>query len=139
VLQFKLSAAPGKRSTKFAVGSANIALTADNRDRTGHPFTFGVVTHDFGLARITAGYGFQKGNDAAFVGLDKWLAPMGTDLQLRGDLIETDGGSNQMGSLGFLWVFHRYFALEAWGSQQIDGGTPVWTLKLNIVHNFKER
>lgn len=138
VFQFKLSAAPGKGATKLAVGTANVALTGNSRDRTGHPFTFGVVTHDFELARITAGYGFQKSNDAAFLGLDKRLAVAGTELQLRGDVIETEGGSDQTGSLGFLWVFHSHLALEAWGSQEFDGGTPVWTLKLNIAHSFKE-
>ena len=49
-----------------------MAVTSEDRLRGGEPFSYAVLTHDFSLVRLHAGYGLQtERNNAAFFGVDK--------------------------------------------------------------------
>jgi hypothetical protein len=137
VFQAKLATKPWEYMPALALGATNIAVTDHDRDRTGDPFKFVVLTQDLLWLNATAGYGFQPDNDAAFFGLDRWFELADTGLQLRGDVTQIEDGKEWKGSLGFLWVFWDHLAIETWGSQRFDGGDIVWTIKLDLIGNYK--
>ena len=116
--------------------SANLAVTGNDRDRAGQPFTYAVLTHDFTAFRAHVGYGFQRKGAAAFVGIDKTVKVGGRDLMLRSDLVQIDDRSQWLGSAGFLLVLHKNWVLEAWASQPTERGEARFTLKLNYVMKY---
>ncbi|MGI8889708.1 MAG: hypothetical protein ACR2G0_02855 [Chthoniobacterales bacterium] len=71
VVQAKVAYPLGEHLPTLAGGVANLAFTDHQRDRSGQPFGYGVLTEDFGFLRVTAGCGVQDGDKLPFVGLDK--------------------------------------------------------------------
>lgn len=71
VLQAKVAYPLGDHLPTVAGGVANLAFTDHQRDRSGQPFGYGVLTEDLGFLRVTAGCGVQDGDALPFVGLDK--------------------------------------------------------------------
>lgn len=136
VLQFKYALPLGEDLPTVGVGVANLALTSRDRRDVGQPFTFGVLTHDFGSFRGHAGYGFQQDNNAAFFGFDKTIKLFDRDLMLRSDFIQIDDQDQWLGSAGFIYFMHEHFAIESWISQPLQHGEPTFTLKLNLSFAF---
>lgn len=137
VFQAKYSLPFGEGLPTLGVGVANIALTYDDRDRAGDPFTYVVLSHDFdGMFRAHAGYGFQTDNNSVLLGLDKTFKVLERDLVLRTDLIQIADESDWMASFGFLYALHEHVVLESWMSQPFDDGDPIFTVKLNFVLKF---
>ncbi len=84
VLQAKYALPLGEGLPTLGIGVANIALGSDDRDRAGDPFTYVLLTHDFGgLFRAHAGYGFQTDNNSVLLGVDKTFKVLERDLVLR--------------------------------------------------------
>lgn len=73
VVQGKVAYPLGEHLPTIAGGVANLAFTDHQRDRSGQPFGYGVLTEDLGFLRVTAGCGVQDGDALPFVGLDKTL------------------------------------------------------------------
>lgn len=71
VVQAKVAYPLGDHLPTIAGGVANLAFTDHQRDRSGQPFGYGVLTEDLGFLRVTAGCGVQDGDALPFVGLDK--------------------------------------------------------------------
>ena len=134
--QVKYALPLGDKLPALGLGSANLAVTGNDRDRAGQPFTYAVLTHDFTAFRAHVGYGFQRKGDAAFVGIDKTVKVGGRDLVLRSDLVQIDDRSQWLGSAGFLLVLHKNWVLEAWASQPTERGEARFTLKLNYVMKY---
>lgn len=44
-----------------ALGTANLALTEEDRERVGEPFTSAILTYDWGWLRTHTGYAWQAG------------------------------------------------------------------------------
>jgi hypothetical protein len=82
------------------VGVANVALT-DTR-RSAEPFTYGVVTQDFGRLRVHAGYGYQAYGQAG-IGSSSLLA--GVDRTFKGSEpqcgCDSDGAAARVASGGW--------------------------------------
>lgn len=137
VLQGKYSLPFGEGLPTLGLGVANIALTEDDRDRAGDPFTYLVLSHDFGgLFRAHVGYGFQTDNNSVLLGVDKTVKLFERDLTLRSDFVQIQDEAQWMGSLGFLYAVHENVVLESWASQPFDDGDTIYTVKLNFVFKF---
>lgn len=137
VLQAKYSLPFGEGLPTLGVGIANLALGSDSRDRAGDPFTYVLLTHDFGgLLRAHAGYGFQEDNNSVLIGLDKTFKVADRDLVLRSDLVQIKDESDWLVSFGALYALHENLVLESWMSQPFDDGDPIFTMKLNFVIKF---
>lgn len=136
VFQFKYALQPWINLPALGLGAANLALTSEDRDRAGQPFSFAVLTHDFHCFRAHAGYALQHENNTALLGLDKTVKLFERDLMLRGDFRQIDDQDQWLGSAGFLYHFHKNVALESWLSQPTDQGPTSFTVKLNFIFNF---
>jgi hypothetical protein len=137
VLQFKYQVPQLWQGGNFGIGIANLALTQEDRDRAGDPFTYVVLSQDInGWFRTHAGYGFQTDNNSVLLGLDKTWKVFERDFVLRSDLIQIQNEGQWEGSLGFLYALNKYLVLESWVSQPFDHGDPIFTVKLNFVVQF---
>lgn len=133
IFQVKYAVQPWTNLPAIGLGAANLAMTSEDRLRTGQPFSFAVLTHDFRWFRAHAGYALQHGNNTALLGLDKTVKLFDRDLMLRGDFRQIDNREQWLGSAGFLYHFHKHVALESWVSQPTDNGPTSFTLKLNLI------
>jgi hypothetical protein len=136
VFQFKYAVQPWTNLPTLGLGSANLALTSEDRDRAGQPFSYAMLTHDFGWLRAHAGYALQHGNNTALLGLDKTVKLFDRDLTLRGDFRQIDDEDQWLGSAGFLYHFHKNVALESWVSQPTSHGPTSFTIKLNLIFRY---
>lgn len=136
VFQLKYALQPWEKLPRLGIGAVNIATTRGDRARVGEPYKFAVLTHDFGLLRAHAGYGFADHNNAGFLGIDKTFPLFHRDLTLRADAIQIRDESDWLTSLGFLYSLHRNVALESWVSQPVDTGKASFVIKLNFVIPF---
>lgn len=136
VLQFKYALQFQAPGPTLALGVANLALTEGDRDEAGQPFSYFVLTHDFGGMRAHAGYGLQSRNNAAFLGLDRTFKVFARDLMLRADLTQIDDRDQWLGSAGFLYLLHKNWALESWVSQPTERGDASFTVKLDFIIKF---
>jgi len=136
VFQFKYALQPWERLPALGLGLANLALTSEDRERTGQPFSFGILTHDFRWFRAHAGYALQHGNHTALLGLDRTIKLFDRPLMLRGDFRQIDDQDQWLGSAGFLYHFHKHVALESWVSQPTDHGPTAFTIKLNLTFHY---
>jgi hypothetical protein len=114
----------------LALGVASLAPDAADRRRFGQPQSYGAVTHDFGLARVTAGYAVQAGNNAGFAGLDRKFLVHGRPLVLRGDVIEIQDGRHWLSSLGLTYRLSSAVGIELWQSHPTGPARDYTTVKL---------
>lgn len=118
---------------------ANLAVTEDNRERGGQPFSYAILSHDFKILRLHGGYGVQTHhNNSALFGIDRTWKVFGRDLMLRSDAIQTERQHNWAASIGGLYAFHKYFVFETWMTQPIHGSPPTFTVKFNLVIPFSD-
>jgi hypothetical protein len=133
IFQGKVTLHPWEQAPAVALGSANIALSASDRDRTGEPFNYLVFSHDLNLLRLHAGYAIQTHNNAGFFGVDTTFPVLSRDLTLRADAIQINDQSQWLTSVGMMYPLTRSLVLEAWTSIPVDGGVANFTLKLDWV------
>ena len=138
VLQAKWATQFNQKSPAISIGVANVASTAEERRRSGAPFSFVVLTEDLKYLRLHGGYGLQAGNNnTAILGIEKPLRIFHRAAIVRADAIQTEHQENWLVSFGGLYVFCKYFALEAWVNQPIHGYPASVVLKANFVIPFK--
>lgn len=114
----------------LALGVASLAPDAADRRRFGQPQSYGVITHDFGFARVTAGYAVQAHNNAGFAGLDRKFLVNGRPLVLRGDVIEIQDGRHWLGSVGLTYRLSSAVGIELWQSHPTGPARDYTTVKL---------
>jgi hypothetical protein len=136
VFQGKYALQPWENLPTLGLGATNLAITGDDRDRVGQPYSFAVLTQDFRWLRATFGYGLQVKNDGGFFGLDKTVPLFRRDLMLRTDIIQIENERQWLGSVGFLYLLHKSWALESWVSQPTEHGQTSFTIKLNGILEF---
>jgi hypothetical protein len=136
ILQFKLAHDLVDDQTAFGVGVANIGVRSRDRRDVGQPFTYLVLSHDFGFLRAHAGYGLQQDNNTALIGFDKTIRLFERDLTLRSDFIQIDDQDQWLGSAGFIYFVNDVFAFEGWMSQPFESGEPTFVLKFNLGFSF---
>lgn len=137
VFQVKYAVQPWEKGPSIAIGSANLAPASEDRDRTGQPFSYAVLSQDFGYFRLHGGYGLQHNGNAGFVGVDKTFDIRTRSLTLRADAIQIQNEDQWMASVGALYPINKWLVLEAWGSFPVDHGDPSITLKLNFIFDWR--
>jgi hypothetical protein len=116
------------------VGVANVS---DDRDKAGEADPYLVSGFDFGFARLSLGYSFQKDNDSVFAGVDKTVTVQSRALVLRADVRQIDDGDEWLASAGLLHELPLDFVFEGWVSASTaDDAEEAYTVKLNYVIRF---
>ena len=130
--QTKLSFEPWENA-KLAVGIAGIALTDINR--TGDPFTYAMLSHDFGLGRAHAGYGVQTNSNSLLVGLDKTFKVFDRNFNLNADLVQAAYESFWLPAVGWKYDVSKLIVLE-WWTNFPEQGKSSHIAKVNFVFKF---
>lgn len=136
VAQLKVARDLGEDLPSVALGLANIGFSDSERDDAGQPFPYAVISHDFGLLRVHAGYGVAADNEAAFFGFDRTFEVQDTRLTPRVDFTQIDDQDQWLGSAGVIWELTKHIAVESWVSQPFDHGDATGTIKLNFGFSF---
>lgn len=132
LFQTKISVNPWKGGS-LALGTANVALT--DQTRWSDPFTYAVAVHDFGPARLHAGYGLQNQGNSALFGIDRTLKVFGRDINLNADLVQVRNGDAWLPSVGVKYVVSPRIVLETWTNFP-DRGAVSFIAKINCVFTF---
>lgn len=121
-----------KETTALGIGIANIT-----GEKHQDLFPYVVLSHNFRLFRLHAGYKWPTDNQGGFWGIDVPLKQLVTqDITLRTDLIHFNDRRHVLGSLGFIWVLPWNFLLESWVSLPSNGDKRAFTLKFDYVIDF---
>ena len=139
VFQLKHALQPWGKGPAIAVGSANIAVSESDQNKTGQPFSYAVLSQDFGHFRLHGGYGTQHNGHAGFVGIDKTFEVGSRPLTHRADAVQIQSENDWMASAGAMYQVNKWPVLEAWGSFPVDKGDPSFTLKPNFVLDWKRK
>ncbi len=116
---------------------AGVANVSDDRDKAGEADPYLVSGFDFGFARLSLGYSFQKDNHSVFAGVDKSLTLQSRALVLRADVRQIDDGDEWLASAGLLHELPLNFIFEGWVSASTaDDAEEIYTAKLNYVIRF---
>ena len=134
---------------KGAIGIANLS---PHRSHNGEYFPFVATSLDLKVARLHAGFGAERYNEAFFFGVDRTVEFLDRNLQLKADAIQIDDARDMLFSVGFLYEFGRTgeyerpsgvlgilddiaknIVLEGWASIPTNENTETYTLKLNYV------
>jgi hypothetical protein len=111
-------------------GVAGIALT--DSKRAGDPFSYGILSHDFGILRTHVGYGLQTRGNSVLLGVDRNIKFWDRDLNLNTDLVQTRNGHGWLPAIGAKYPLNKHIVLEAW-SNFPDQGTVSFIRKINFV------
>src|SRR5262245_51121198 len=103
VFQLKYALQPWEKGPAICIGSANLAVTDNDRERGGQPFTYGVLSQDFKFFRLHAGYGLQHDGNAGFFGIDRTFKVFDRPLMLRSDAIQIQDERQWLASVGALY------------------------------------
>jgi len=139
VFQIKYALQPWEKGPSLGLGSANLALSENDRNRTGQPFSYAVLTQDLKHFRLHAGYALQHQGNAGFVGIDKTFKVFERDLMLRSDAIQIQNERQWLASVGALYAINDWLVLETWTSVPVETGKPSFTLKLNFILDWKRK
>jgi hypothetical protein len=137
--QVKYALQPWAKGPAIAVGSANLAVTEEHRERGGQPFTYAVLSQDLKWFRLHGGYGIQHNGDAGFVGIDTTFDLFKRPLTLRSDAIQIQDESQWLTSVGLMYPLTSWLVLETWGSFPVESGDPAFMLKFNFVLDWKKK
>jgi len=132
LFQTKVGGQPWEKGA-FAVGIANVALT--DYDRWSDPFTYAMVAHDFGLARLHGGFGFQTDGNTVLLGIDRTWKVFDRNFNLNADLVQTRNQNGWLPSVGAKYDLHKHVVLETWVNFP-DRGTVSVIPKINFVLSF---
>lgn len=117
----------------FALGVAGIALT--DIDRSGDPFTYAMLAHDFGFARFHLGYGVQTNGNSLLAGVDKTWKLLDRDFNLNADIVQVRDQEAWLPSLGAKYAVTEHVVLETWANFP-DQGSISLIAKVNFVFKF---
>ena len=117
----------------FTLGIAGVAVT--DMDRAGDPFTYAMLSHDFGLFRLHAGYGLQTNGNSFLFGIDRNFKVFDRNLNLNADIVQTRDGEGTMTALGAKYDLTKHIVLESWVNLPDEGEVSA-IAKINFVFTF---
>lgn len=117
----------------LAVGVAGVALT-DTR-RSGDPFTYAMMYHDFHAVRLHAGYGIQTHGDSFLFGVDRTWKLLGRNFNLNSDIVQSRNQHGIIASVGAKCFLSKHIVLESWLNFP-DRDRTSWIAKINYVFTF---
>jgi hypothetical protein len=117
----------------FALGIANIALT--DIDRAGDPFSYAMLWHDFHIARLHAGYGYQTNGSSFLFGIDRTWKLFGRNFNLNADLAQTRDQRGLITAVGAKYDLTKHIVLETWANFP-DRDAVSLIAKINFVFTF---
>ena len=139
VFQVKYAMQPWQQGPAIGIGSANLAVNNDGRDRVGQPFSYAVLSQDLKWFRLHGGYGLQHNGNAGFVGIDKTFKVFNRDLTLRSDATQIQNQGQWLASVGAQYGIARWLAVESWVSVPTETGQPSFTIKFDLILDWKRK
>lgn len=140
VWQVKYALEPWERGPALAIGSANLGVNGSDRSRAGQPFSFAMISQDLKWFRLHGGYGVQHQGGSALLGIDRTFEHWKEHpLTLRADAVQIQNERQWMASVGAMIPICKWSVLETWGSFPVETGAPTFTLKLNILLDWKRK
>lgn len=138
VFQVKYSIEPWEqKGPAIGIGSANLGLSSEDRDRAGQPFSYAMLSYDFTWFRLHGGYGVQHNGDAALLGIDRTFDVFDRPLTLRADATQIQDQSQWLTSVGAMYAINKWLVFETWSSFPMETGDPTFTFKLNFVLDWR--
>lgn len=116
-----------------AVGIANVALT--DHDRSGDPFTYAMLAHDFHFLRLHAGYGYQTNGSSFLFGADRTWKVFGRNFNLNADLVQSRDQRGLITAVGAKYDLSKHIVLETWANFP-DRDAVSLIAKINFVFTF---
>lgn len=117
----------------LAVGIAGIALT--DIDRAGDPFTYAMLWHDFHVARLHAGYGYQTNGNSFLFGIDRTWKLFNRNFNLNADLVQSRDQRGLITAVGAKYELSKHIVLETWANFP-DRDRMSLIAKINFVFTF---
>jgi hypothetical protein len=117
----------------FVLGIAGVAVT--DIDRAGDPFSYAMLSHDFGFARFHAGYGLQTRGNSFLFGIDRNFKFLDRNLNLNADLVQTRDGDGLITAIGAKYDLTKHIVLESWVNIPDKEDVSV-IAKINFVFTF---
>mgnify|MGYP000908947993 CR=1 FL=1 len=117
----------------FVLGVAGVAMTDINR--AGDPFTYAMVSHDFEIFRLHAGYGLQNNGNSFLFGIDRNFKVLDRNLNLNADIVQTRDGHGTITALGAKYDLTKHIVLETWLNLP-DREEVSAIAKINFVFSF---
>lgn len=117
----------------FAVGIAGIALTDINR--AGDPFNYAMLWHDFKVARLHAGYGYQTNGSSFLFGIDRTWKLFDRNFNLNADLVQSRDQRGLITAIGAKYDLTKHIVLETWANFP-DRDRVSLIAKINFVFTF---
>ncbi len=117
----------------FAIGVAGVALT--DKNRSADPFTYAMLWHDFHIARLHAGYGYQTNGCSFLFGVDRTWKLLGRNFNLNADLVQSRDQRGLITAVGAKYDLSKHIVLETWANFP-DRDRASWIGKINFVFTF---
>lgn len=117
----------------FALGIANIALT--DQDRSGDPFTYAMLWHDFHFLRLHGGYGYQTNGSSFLFGVDRTWKLFDRNFNLNADIVQSRDQRGLITSIGAKYDLSKHIVLETWANFPDRDAVSV-IAKINFVFTF---
>ncbi len=132
LFQTKVGFSPWKDGS-LALGIAGVALT--DIERSGDPFSYLMLAHDFHFARLHAGYGYQTNGSSFLTGIDRTWKIFDRDLNLNADLVQSRDQRGLITAVGAKYSLSKHIVLETWTNFP-DQGAVSTIAKINFVFTF---
>ncbi|MEZ5386265.1 MAG: hypothetical protein R3F13_12190 [Prosthecobacter sp.] len=117
----------------FALGIAGVALT--DQARSGDPFTYAMMYHDFQFVRLHAGYGYQTNGSSFLLGADRTWKLFDRNFNLNADLVQSRDQRGLITAVGAKYDLSKHIVLETWANFP-DRDRVSWVAKINFVFTF---
>lgn len=117
----------------FALGVAGVALT--DQDRSGDPFTYAMLWHDFHFLRLHGGYGYQTNGSSFLFGMDRTWKVFDRNLNLNADIVQSRDQRGLITSVGAKYDLCKHIVLETWANFPDRDAVSV-IAKINFVFTF---
>lgn len=118
---------------KLVLGVAGIALT--DTARAGDPFTYAMLSHDFGLLRTHTGYGVQNNGNTFLLGVDRTFKLFDRNFNVNADVVQAADQSFWLPAVGWKYEVHKNVVLE-WWTNFPEQGKSSHLAKINFVFKF---
>lgn len=132
LFQTKAGFEPWKNG-KVTLGVAGVALS--DFERSGDPFTYTVLSQDFGYLRGHVGYGIQTRGNTALIGIDRTWTVFDRNLNLNVDLVQANDQSYWLPAVGWKYELTKNLVFEWWTNLPAEGKMSN-IAKINFVFSF---
>ncbi len=117
----------------LALGIANLALT--DAARSGDPFSYVMMWHDFQVIRFHAGYGYQTNGSSFLFGVDRTWKVLDRNFNLNADLVQSRDQRGLITTVGAKYDLSKHIVLETWANFP-DRDRVSLIAKINFVFTF---